>query len=880
MLHLARFTGVVTVLGLSALAAAGGCSANDASTTSSSGSPATTPTGEGGSGQGGSAGGAGGGQSSSSKGGSGHGGAGGGDHPQPPMPVVECPGAPLAPPASGTCEVTTEGKSGLLFRGTVLAPDEVLHRGEVLVDAGGTIVCADCDCSKAPGYADASVVTCADGVISPGLINPHDHISYANNPPMGHGTERYDHRHEWRKGLDGHTKITVKSGASTAVVEFAELRFVMGGATSAASAGGKAGLLRNLDTAGLLEGLPTKIANSDTFPLADSDGTMHDSGCTYGANPTTAAAIQGEDGYLPHIAEGVNKAAENEFTCESQGAQNLIAPQTAAIHSVGLTAPDMALMQKNGASVIWSPRSNVDLYGDTAQVVELDHLGVPIALGTDWMPSGSMNLLRELRCADELNSSYYGGHFNDAGLWRMVTTNAAFAVGAGNAIGMLKPGYVADIAIFDGKTRKDHRAVVGANVNDVVLVLRGGKPLYGDADLLRDAAIGGAACEALDVCGAPKRACVAADIPGTTLAAVRAAGEAVYPLFFCGTPDKEPSCVPYRDTYKDGITADDEDGDGVKDADDDCPSIFNPIRPMDGGKQADFDGDGRGDACDPCPLDAKDGCPALDANDVDGDGIPNGTDNCPDKANPKQEDADGDGHGDLCDPCADPNPGPKQCVVVTTIKAVRDPSDPAHPASGATVTIKGAYVIGVRPDTGKSRGFWIEDPAHQPFGGLYVFTSSLPAGVVVGNRVTVTGTYTEYNGVSELGNPTVVIEDAGTQLPFDPIVIADPSEIATGGAKAEGYESMLVEVDDVTILTQNPDDPKDYDEFLVTGNLRIDDFASDGVVGQGLDNICAAGSTYTKIIGIGNTSAGQQKLEPRGKDDVVVPNGGCVPFDP
>lgn len=879
MLRSTRVSLIVGTFGLVGLAAAA-CSSNDpapapgATTTTSASS--TGGAGQGGSAQGGSGGQ--GGTGGGATGGAGQGGAGGKG--QPPMPVVECAGAPLTPPASGTCEVTTVGQSGVLFRGTVLAPDQVLHRGEVLIDAQGTIVCVDCDCSKAAGAAQASVVTCANGVISPGLINPHDHISYANNPPMGHGTERYEHRHDWRKGLNGHTKITVKSGASTAVVEFAELRFVMGGATSAASAGGKAGLLRNLDTAGLFEGLPIQLVNSDTFPLDDSAGIENDSGCNYGAGPTLAADIKSLQGYLPHVAEGVNKAAENEFTCESQGAQNLMAPQTAAIHSVGLTAKDMALMQQNGTSVIWSPRSNVDLYGDTAQAAELDRLGVPIALGTDWMPSGSMNLLRELHCADELNTSYYGGHFSDAGLWRMVTTNAAFAIGAGNAIGMLKPGYVADIAIFDGAVRKDHRAVVGANVDSVVLVLRGGKPLYGDADLVRDDAIGGSACEPLDVCGVAKRACVAVDIPGTTLAAVVAAGNAVYPLFFCGTPDKEPSCVPYRDTYAGGITADDSDGDGVKNADDDCPSVFNPIRPMDDGKQADFDGDGKGDACDPCPLDAKDGCPVLDANDTDGDGIPNGTDNCPDKANPDQADADQDGHGDVCDPCADPNPGPTQCVSVTTIQAVRDPSDPAHPAAGSPVTVTGAYVVGVRPDTGKSKGFWIQDPAGQPFSGIFVFTSAVAPTVVVGNRVTVTGTYSEYQTVSELSDPVVVIEDAGTKLPFDPIVVADPSAIATGGAKAEGYESMLVEVDNVTILTQNPDDPKDYDEFLVTGNLRIDDFASDGVVGQGLDNICPAGSVYTKLIGIGNSSAGQYKLEPRGKDDVVPAANGCLPFVP
>ncbi len=42
----------------------------------------------------------------------------------------------------------------------------------------------------------------------------------------------------------------------------------------------------------------------------------------------------------------------------------------------------------------------------------------------------------------------------------------------------------------------------------------------------------------------------------------------------------------------------------------------------------------------------------IDTNgDRDGDGVPDGEDNCPDVANPGQEDEDGDGLGDACDSC-------------------------------------------------------------------------------------------------------------------------------------------------------------------------------------------------------------------------------------
>ncbi len=71
----------------------------------------------------------------------------------------------------------------------------------------------------------------------------------------------------------------------------------------------------------------------------------------------------------------------------------------------------------------------------------------------------------------------------------------------------------------------------------------------------------------------------------------------------------------------------DNDGDGVADGSDNCPNIAN-------GSQGDSDNDGAGNACD---------------NDNDGDGVANDADNCIWQSNPAQADFDGDGKGDLCD---------------------------------------------------------------------------------------------------------------------------------------------------------------------------------------------------------------------------------------
>ena len=53
------------------------------------------------------------------------------------------------------------------------------------------------------------------------------------------------------------------------------------------------------------------------------------------------------------------------------------------------------VLRDRDISVVWSPRSNIALYGHTANVTLLDRLGVNIALSSDWLPSGSMNMLRD-----------------------------------------------------------------------------------------------------------------------------------------------------------------------------------------------------------------------------------------------------------------------------------------------------------------------------------------------------------------------------------------------------------------------------------------------------------------------------------------------------
>lgn len=516
--------------------------------------------------------------------------------------------------ASKTCERSGNGGT-LVFRGDVLTKDKVYLGGSVVVSNGkitkvGKITEDD--------MAGATVITCPNAVISAGLLNGHDHVTYNNQYPDSWADERFDHRHDWRKSKNGHSGHNARS---TGKVEVTELRQLLSGTVGVFGSGSYNGLIRNLDRSGAYGS--HKYPQYETFPLDDGNGTTIKSGCSYKGFKLSKYA------FGPHIGEGINEEALNELRClsgEGSNAKDIFNSKLAIIHGVAATASIIQKMAKNNSKLIWSPRSNISLYGDTAQIPVFKNMGVTIALGTDWVPSGSVNMLREMQCADFLNEYYFNKVLTDYDIWMAATYNVALALGYEDITGDLKPGNVADIAIFKKSGNEAHRAVIDAQMKDVTAVVIDGKLVYGDANIMQDSG-----AETLEVCGVSKK--INTKATGTSEGYKAIASREAYETFYCDKPKKEPTCIPMRpraedttsqsttkygeESYKTGSyysDPNDIDGDGIPNAQDNCPNVFNPIRPIDvsrktdSGKQADADGDGIGDACDLYPL-----CAANDA---------------------------------------------------------------------------------------------------------------------------------------------------------------------------------------------------------------------------------------------------------------------------
>ena len=153
--------------------------------------------------------------------------------------------------------------------------------------------------------------------------------------------------------------------------------------------------------------------------------------------------------------------------------------------------------------MVWSPFSNLLLYGQTADVgvaKAARSAGQPlkIGLGSDWSPSGSKSLFGELKVA-RVYSQNNENVFSDAELIRLATLEGAEILDWAKLLGSIEVGKRADLLVVAGQNDADpHAALLEGDERQVQLVSINGTPRYGTpATMVTD----GPDLETLDVGG-------------------------------------------------------------------------------------------------------------------------------------------------------------------------------------------------------------------------------------------------------------------------------------------------------------------------------------------------------------------------------------------
>jgi hypothetical protein len=449
------------------------------------------------------------------------------DGPEPDAVVDAAQDAPVDATTLDPPTIVVGAPDRILLLGTVVTPDTVLD-GAVLVE-GSAITCVDTAavCGALAGATGATVID-TKGIIAPGLIDTHNHILFdIFDDDDWYPAQLYQNHNQWpnepryiamldvkqclvndaqgKPAWCAQTPYGTAAGSLRCEVDkWGELKGLIAGTTSIVGLAGTtascfSSLARSIDA--VQNGLgQDKIQTSALVPTASAATAV----CTNIASDKT-------DAYLVHSGEGTDATALAEFDrlgTITTPPQCLYAPETAITHGTSFTAAQFATMATAGMKLIWSPHSNVSLYGQTTDLPAALAAGVSISIAPDWSMGGSQNLLDELRFGDDWDNVHWANQLAPKDLVVMATSHPATALGLGTTLGTLAVGQLADIAVFAGDRAAPYDAIVAARPKQVRLVMVGGVVLYGDA-VLQAAGPVAPGCEPIDICGAAKFLCVA-----------------------------------------------------------------------------------------------------------------------------------------------------------------------------------------------------------------------------------------------------------------------------------------------------------------------------------------------------------------------------------
>jgi 5-methylthioadenosine/S-adenosylhomocysteine deaminase len=393
----------------------------------------------------------------------------------------------------------------MILRGRIVtmnAANTVLPDGCLYIREGSLIAVQDRAAPPPAGFP-AVPVTATGGTIYPGLIELHNHLSY-NALRLWQVPKLYRNRDQWsgipeyRERVSGPMNIIGKTPELLPpLIRYVEAKCLVGGTTTSQGVA----LFSNAGVRRYYRGVVRNVETTDEAALPEAETRIAD------IEASTAAKflerLKKETCFLLHLSEGVDATARKHFQAlQISGTRWAITPQLAGIHAAGLTAADLKIYGDRGGAMIWSPMSNLLLYGGTANIAAAQQHGVRIGLGSDWSPSGSKNLLGELKVA-KLYSQSEGGLLSSRDLLAMVTRTAASILQWQTVLGSLEPGKRADLLIVAGTGGDPYDHLIDSAETDLTGVVINGVPRFGTAALF--SALGVAATETIRVGGQSRR---------------------------------------------------------------------------------------------------------------------------------------------------------------------------------------------------------------------------------------------------------------------------------------------------------------------------------------------------------------------------------------
>ncbi|MFD9560682.1 amidohydrolase family protein [Streptomyces sp. NPDC059994] len=374
---------------------------------------------------------------------------------------------------------------------TLDAAGTVIEDGTLYV-SGTHIEAALPATAPAPPGFEAVVPVDTRGSVYPGLIELHNHLPY-DVLPLWQVPKKYGNRSQWggsgnpayRTLVTGPMKVLGQDPRlMPAVVRYVEAKALVNGTTTSQGIA----LFSNAGARRMYRGIVRNVEQTDAPDLPEAASRIAD--VEAGDAEKFLARLKQPHRLLLHLAEGTDAAARAHFQAlQFKPGTWAITENLVGIHCTGLTADDFTVFAAHGGSMVWSPLSNLLLYGKTADIAAAKAAGVLMGLGSDWSVSGSKGLLGELKAA-RLASTAAGSVFSDHELVAMATRDAARILRWDTALGSLSAGMRADFIVVDGAGGDPYTSLIDARDKDIRLVAVDGVARYGSRRLMHALAPG------------------------------------------------------------------------------------------------------------------------------------------------------------------------------------------------------------------------------------------------------------------------------------------------------------------------------------------------------------------------------------------------------
>ncbi len=377
------------------------------------------------------------------------------------------------------------GKSAL--RGRIVTMNDaydVIADGVIYIEQGNIVAVREASSGSPAGFEDIPIVP-SGGTIYPGLIELHNHLAY-NALRLWDVPKPFNNRDQWsgileyRKLISGPMQIIGKSPQLVpALIRYVECKSLISGVTTSQGIQ----LFSNAGIRRFYRGIVRNVEQTDESALPEADTRIADVDAKDAQR--FFLRLKKASCFLLHLSEGIDQTARKHFlSLQLPDDRWAITRQLAGIHCAGLTQDDFGVYGQNGGAMIWSPLSNLLLYGKTADIAAAKAAGVRIGIGSDWSPSGSKNLLGELKVA-RLVSQASGAVFSDRDIVAMATRSAAAILQWGDVLGSLEQGKRADLIVVSQQADDPYANLLQAKETAIRLVMINGVPRYGLPSLMQ-----------------------------------------------------------------------------------------------------------------------------------------------------------------------------------------------------------------------------------------------------------------------------------------------------------------------------------------------------------------------------------------------------------